>query len=183
METVMSRIGRMLGMRMHNSNRPVCPVPQSTQTVSSGPDTVAIDKEPKKKKRKYLKHTYMKTNDSIDKVREFRVKGLTYKAIGAELNISKQRVFQIIAAGKKRDASNNKWTAGLSSRNANLMEKLGIKDKETAIHAIHTRDIVPFKWPNFGVRSYHDLCSWLGTLPADPGLGRHCPHCGKTSKQ
>ena len=26
METVMSRIGRMLGMRMHNSNRPVCPV-------------------------------------------------------------------------------------------------------------------------------------------------------------
>jgi len=92
-------------------------VPQSTQTVSSGPDTVAIDKVPKKKTRKHLKHTYMKTNDSIDKVRAFRVKGLTYKAIGVELNISKQRVFQIIAAGKKRDSSNNKWTAGLSSRN------------------------------------------------------------------
>ena len=183
METVMSRIGRMLGLRMHNTKRTLCPVPQSTQTVSSGPDTVAIDKAPKKKTRKHLKHTYMKTNDSIDKVKAFRVKGLTYKAIGVELNISKQRVFQIIAAGKKRDSSNNKWTAGLSSRNTHLMEKLDIKDKATAIHAIHNRDIVPFKWPNFGVRSYHDLCSWLGTLPADPGLGRHCPHCGKTSKQ
>ena len=183
METVMSRIGRMLGLRMHNSNRPVCPVPQSTQTVSSGPDTVAIDKEPKKKKRKYLKHTYMKTNDSIDKVRGFRVKGLTYKAIGAELNISKQRVFQIIAAGKKRDEASQQWTAGLGSRNTSLMNKLGIKDKETALHAIQLRDIVPFKWPNFGLRSYHDLCAWLETPPIDPGIGRHCPHCGKTSKQ
>jgi len=182
METVMSRIGRMLGMRMHNSNRPVCPVPQSTETVSSGPDTVAIAKKPRKTKR-LLKPTYMKTNDSIDKVNALRIKGLTYKAIGAELSISKQRVFQIIAAGKKRDASNGKWTAGLSSRNANLMEKLGVEDKATAILLIETREIVPFKWPNFGVRSYHDLCSWLGTLPADPGLGRHCPHCGKTSKQ
>ena len=125
----------------------------------------------------------MKTNDSIDKVRALRADGLTYKGIGHVMNISKQRVFQIIAAGKKRDEASKQWTAGLSSRNAHLMEKLGIKDKETAIHAINARQIVPFKWPNFGVRSYHDLCAWLGTLPADPGLGRHCPHCGKTSKQ
>ena len=183
METVMSRIGRMLGLRMHNTKRPVCPVPQSIQTVSSGPDTVAIAKVPKRKTRKHLKSTYMKTSDSIDKVNALRADGLTYKGIGHVMNISKQRVFQIIAAGKKRDASNNKWTAGLSSRNANLMEKLGIKDKETAIHAIHTRDIVPLKWKNFGLRSYHDLCAWLETPPIDPGLGRHCPHCGKTSKQ
>ena len=183
METVMSRIGRMLGMRMHNSNRPVCPVPQSPETISSSPDTVTIAKAPKRKTRKHLKSTYMKTNDSIDKVNALRIKGLTYKAIGVELNISKQRVFQIIAAGKKRDQASQQWTAGLGSRNTSLMNKLGIQDKEAALHAIHNRDIVPFKWPNFGVRSYHDLCSWLGTLPADPGLGRHCPHCGKTSKQ
>ena len=183
METVMSRIGRMLGLRMRNTNRTVCPVPQSKQTVSSGPDTIAIDKAVSKKRRKLLKHTYMKINDSIIKIKELRLKGYTYKAIGAELNISKQRVFQIIAAGKKRDASNNKWTAGLSSRNANLMEKLGVENKATAIMLIETREIVPFKWPNFGRRSYHDLCAWLDTQPIDPGLGRHCPHCGKTSKQ
>ena len=183
METVMSRIGRMFGMRMYNSNRPVCPVPQSIQTVSSSPDTITIEKAPKRKTRKHLKPKSMKTSDSIDKVNTLRIKGLTYRAIGVELNISKQRVFQIVAAGKKRDDANNKWTAGLSTRNTHLLEKLGIQDKATALHAIQVRDIVPFKWPNFGIRSYHDLCAWLETAPIDSGLGRHCPHCGKTSKQ
>ena len=183
METVMSRIGRMLGLRMHDTKRTVCPVPQSTETVSSGPDTIAIDKVLKRKTRKRLKHTYMKTKDSIDKVNALRIKGFTYKAIGAEMKLSKQRIFQIIASGKKRDADNSKWTAGLSSRNAHLMERLGIQDKETAINAIHAREIAPLKWPNFGMRSYHDLCAWLGTLPIDSGIVRHCPHCGKTSKQ
>ncbi len=183
METVMSRIGRMLGMRMYNAERPVCPVPQSIQTVSSNTDTVTIEKVLKKKTRKYLKPTYMKTRDSIDKVNALRADGLTYRSIGNVLNISKQRVFQIIAAGKKRDEASQQWTAGLSPRNTSLMNKLGIQDKATALHAIKVRDIVPFKWPNFGVRSYHDLCAWLDTLPVDPKLGRHCPHCGKTSKQ
>ncbi len=183
METVMSRIGRMLGMRMYNAERPVCPVPQSIQTVSSNTDTVTIEKVLKKKTRKYLKPTYMKTRDSIDKVNALRADGLTYRSIGNVLNISKQRVFQIIAAGKKRDEASQQWTAGLSPRNTSLMNKLGIQDKATALHAIKVHDIVPFKWPNFGVRSYHDLCAWLDTLPVDPKLGRHCPHCGKTSKQ
>lgn len=183
METVMSRIGRMLGLRMHNTKRPVCPVPQSIQTVSSSPDTVTIDKAPKRKTRKHLKPKYMKTSDSIDKVNALRADGLTYKSIGHVMNISKQRVFQIVAAGKKRDEASKQWTAGLGSRNTSLMKKLGIKDKEAALHAIKVRDIVPFKWPNFGIRSYHDLCAWLDTTPIDPGLGRHCPHCGKTSKQ
>lgn len=183
METVMSRIGRMLGMRMHNTNRTVCPVPQSIQTVSSSPDTITIEKVLKKKTRKYLKQTYMKTSESIDTAKALRANGLTYKGIGHVMKISRQRVFQILAAGKKRDDANKKWTSGLSTRNTHLLEKLGIQDKEAALHAIKVRDIVPLKWPNFGVRSYHDLCAWLDTLPVDPKLGRHCPHCGKTSKQ
>lgn len=183
METVMSRIGRMLGLRMHNTNRTVCPVPQSTKTVSSSPDTITINKVVSKKTRKLLKQKYMKINDSINKINELRLKGYTYKAIGDEMKISKQRVSQIIGASKKRDDNNKKWTSGLSTRNVLLMEKLGVQDKSTAILLIETRKIVPFKWPNFGRKSYHDLCSWLGTQPIDPGLGRHCPHCGKTSKQ
>ena len=85
METVMSRIGRMLGLRMHNTNRTVCPVPQSTQTVSSGPDTITINKAVSKKTRKLLKQKYMKINDSINKINELRIKGYTYKAIGDEI--------------------------------------------------------------------------------------------------
>jgi hypothetical protein len=70
METVMSRIGRLLGMRMHNPTRPVCPVPQSTEAVPSSPNTfevVAVSK--KKKSRKHnvlLKPNYMTLSDSID---------------------------------------------------------------------------------------------------------------------
>ncbi len=183
METVMSRIGRMLGLRMHNSNRTLCPVPQSIQTVSINPDTITIEEAPKKKTRKRLKQKYMKINDSINKVKSLRLKGFTYKAIGEEMQISKQRVFQIMVASKKKDDASKKWTAGLSTRNSHLMDKLDIHDKATAIHAVNIRDIMPFKWPNFGVRSYHDLCAWLGTQPIDTKLGRHCPHCGKTSKQ
>ena len=183
METVMSRIGRMLGLRMHNTNRPVHTVPQSQETVSSSTDTVAIDNAPKRKTRKRLKSTHMKINDSIDKVNALRADGLTYKGIGHVMNISKQRVFQIMSASKRRDDANKKWTAGLSVRNTNLMDKLGFQDKETVINAIKNREIAPFKWPNFGRRSYSDLCSWLGTPQVDPGLGRHCPHCGKTSKR
>ena len=118
-----------------------------------------------------------------NQIKELRLKGYTYKAIGNEMKISKQRVSQIIFASKKRDDNKNKWTSGLSTRNVLLMEKLGVEDKATAIMLIETREIVPFKWPNFGRRSYHDLCAWLDTQPIDPGLGRHCPHCGKTSKQ
>jgi len=106
METVMSRIGRLLGMRMHNPTRPVCPVPQSTEAVPSNTDTfevVAVSK--KKKSRKHnvlLKPKYMKLNESIDTVKKLRSEGLTYRLIGEHLKMSKQRVYQIIQGGRSQ---------------------------------------------------------------------------------
>lgn len=184
METVMSRIGRLLGMRLHNQTRPVCPVPQSTEAVPSNTDTfevVAVSKKKKKKSRKHnilLKPNYMKINESIDTVKKLRSEGLTYRLIGEHLKLSKQRVYQIIQAGRQRDLDRSKWTFGLSVRNSKLMDRLEFKCKEDARKAVLSGGIAPLKWVNFGRKSYTDLCQWLEVKPLESLPDRKCPHCG-----
>jgi hypothetical protein len=182
METVMSRIGRLLGMRMHNPTRPVCPVPQSTEAVPSNTDTFEVVEVSKKKKsRKHnvlLKPKYMKLNESIDTVKKLRSEGLTYRLIGEHLKMSKQRVYQIIQAGRQRDLDQSKWTFGLSVRNSKLMDRLEFKCKEDARKAVLSGGIAPLKWVNFGRKSYTDLCQWLDVKPLESLPDRKCPHCG-----
>lgn len=181
METVMSRIGRLLGMRMHNQTRPVCPVPQSTEAVPSSPNTfevVAVSKKKSRKRNVLLKSKYMKLNESIDAVVKLRGEGLTYRLIGEHLKMSKQRVYQIIQAGRQRDLDKAKWTFGLSVRNSKLMDRLELKSKEDARNAVLSGGIAPLKWVNFGRKSYTDLCKWLDVKPLESIPDRKCPHCG-----
>lgn len=181
METVMSRIGRLLGMRMHNPTRPVCPVPQSTEAVPSSPNTfevVAVSKKKSRKRNVLLKSKYMKLNESIDAVVKLRGEGLTYRLIGEHLKMSKQRVYQIIQAGRQRDLDRAKWTFGLSVRNSKLMDRLELKSKEEARNAVLSGGIAPLKWVNFGRKSYTDLCKWLDVKPLESIPDRKCPHCG-----
>lgn len=181
METVMSRIGRLLGMRMHNQTRPVCPVPQSTEAVPSSPNTfevVAVSKKKSRKRNVLLKSKYMKLNESIDAVVKLRGEGLTYRLIGEHLKMSKQRVYQIIQAGRQRDLDRAKWTFGLSVRNSKLMDRLELKSKEDARNAVLSGGIAPLKWVNFGRKSYTDLCKWLDVKPLESIPDRKCPHCG-----
>lgn len=182
METVMSRISRMLGLRLHNPTRPVCPVPQSTEAVPSSPNTFEVVAVSKKKKSRrnniLLKSKYMKLNESIDAVVKLRGEGLTYRLIGEHLKMSKQRVYQIIQAGRQRDLDRAKWTFGLSVRNAKLMDRLELKSKEDARNAVLSGGIAPLKWVNFGRKSYTDLCKWLDVKPLESIPDRKCPHCG-----
>ena len=182
METVMSRIGRLLGMRMHNPTRPVCPVPQSTEALPSNTDTFEVVAVSKKKKSRrnniLLKSKYMKLNESIDAVVKLRGEGLTYRLIGEHLKMSKQRVYQIIQAGRQRDLDQSKWTFGLSVRNSKLMDRLEFKCKEDARKAVLSGGIAPLKWANFGRKSYTDLCQWLDVKPLESIPDRKCPHCG-----
>lgn len=181
METVMSRIVRLLGMRMHNPTRPVCPVPQSTEAVPSSPNTfevVAVSKKKSRKRNVLLKSKYMKLNESIDAVVKLRGEGLTYRLIGEHLKMSKQRVYQIIQAGRQRDLDRAKWTFGLSVRNSKLMDRLELKSKEDARNAVLSGGIAPLKWVNFGRKSYTDLCKWLDVKPLESIPDRKCPHCG-----
>jgi hypothetical protein len=58
------------------------------------------------------------------------------------------------------------------------MEKLGITSNESARVAVLTGEIAPFKWDNFGRKSYTDLCQWLEVKPLESFSGKKCPHCG-----
>ena len=169
MEAVMSRIGRMLGLRLHNSDRPVHAVPQSQQTIPSSPNTPS-----------------MKLRESINQVTELRSKGHTYKAIGQQLGFTKQRVHQILRSAKTLKENENLWTHGLSARNVAILSKLHITSREVAIHAVNTGDIRPFKWANYGATSYTELCEWLGIQPVanasnsrSSRASKVCPHCNK----
>ena len=156
----------MLGLRLHSTTGPVRPVPQSKQKVSRN------------------KHsTKMKLSETISKVSELRSKGLTLQAIGNQLGLSRQRVHQIIHEGKEREQLANEWTNGLSVRNRHMLAVFKIHSREQAIESIQKNEIRPYRWKNFGLRSYRDLCAWLGVEPPiakySRKLGRTCPHCGK----
>lgn len=174
METVMSRIGRLLGLRLHSSNRPVCPMPQSEQTIPSN-TTPAPVIPPKKKKRL----PRVKLTEAIDKVTELRKQGLTYKQIGVQLKMTKQRVHQILVANKKKESAKHLWTHGLSVRNIRIIQQLKINGQAELKQGIENGDIQPFKYKNFGLKSYHDLCAWAGVQPVEFRNLKPCPHCGR----
>lgn len=174
METVMSRVSRLLGLRLHSSNRPVHSVPQSEQTIPSNPNPAPVI-PPKKKKRL----PRVKLTESIEKVTQLRNQGLTYQAIGDTLKMTKQRVHQVILAHKKREACKHLWTHGLSTRNTTLMTQLKINGIEQLKENVQNQHIRPFKYKNFGLKSYHDLCAWAGIPPIEFRNFKPCPHCGK----
>ena len=175
METVMSRVSRLLGLRLHSSNRPVHSVPQSEQTIPSNPTPAPVITAPTKKKRL----PRVKLTESIEKVTKLRKQGLTYQAIGDTLKMSKQRVHQVISAHKRLEASKDLWTHGLSVRNTKLMTQLKINNPVTLITMIKSGDVRPFKYKNFGLQSYHDLCAWAGITPIEFRKIKTCPHCNK----
>ena len=175
METVMSRVSRLLGLRLHSSARPVRTVPQSEQTLPSNPTPAPVVTAPTKKKRT----PRVKLTESIEKVTELRKQGLTYQAIGDTLKMSKQRVHQVMTAHKKKETSKSLWTNGLSVRNTKLMTQLKVNNPVTLITMIKSGDVRPFKYKNFGLRSYHDLCAWAGIQPIEFRKIKTCPHCNK----
>lgn len=174
METVMSRVGRLLGLRLHGSARPVCAVPQSTESIPSSPNPAPVIQTKKKRKPR------VKLSESINRVTELRKQGLTYQAIGYELKMSKQRVHQVLKAKKKRDLDKTLWTHGLSVRNKHLVEQLKINSVDDLRRNINEKEIRPFKYKNFGITSYTDLCKWANVDPVKFTQTKSCPHCGKS---
>jgi len=59
------------------------------------------------------------------------------------------------------------------------MIQLKVNNQVTLITMIKSGDIRPFKYKNFGLRSYHDLCAWVGVAPIEFRKIKTCPHCNK----
>lgn len=144
----MSRIGQLLGMWMPKGIRPVRPMPQSQQTVSSNTHT-----------------TTMKLQYAIERVSELRAKGLTLQAIGQQLGVSRQRVHQILHAREIQSQIESKWTNGAPKRCLKIIESLKLTTKQEVAEAIILQRITPNMTKNFGMRSYFDLCEWANVQP------------------
>lgn len=125
----------------------------------------------------------MKHSEALIKVNELRSKGYSYTQVARELGFTKQRVGQILHKQVRIESDKTHWAHGLSVRNRHILDKLQISSREVAIHAVNVGDIRPFKWPNFGIRSYNDLCKWLGVTPPCGKYSRSapklvcCPRC------
>ena len=144
----MSRIGQLLGMWMQKGIRPVRPMPQSQQTVSSNTHT-----------------TSMKLEYAMEKVQELRAQGLTMHAIGKQLGVSRQRIHQIIHSKEMRSKIESAWTHGMPKRCLKIIESLKLTTKQEVAEAIILQQIFPNMTKNFGMRSYFDLCEWANVQP------------------
>lgn len=144
----MSRIGQLLGMWMPKGIRPVRPMPQGQQTVSSNTHT-----------------TTMKLEYAIERVSELRAQGLTMNAIGQQLGVSRQRIHQIIHSKEMRSKIESVWTHGMPKRCLKIIESLKLTTKQEVAEAIILQRITPNMTKNFGLRSYFDLCEWAEVAP------------------
>ena len=144
----MSRIGQLLGMWMPKGIRPVRPMPQSQQTISSNTHT-----------------TSMKLEYAMEKVQELRAQGLTMNAIGQQLGVSRQRIHQIIHSKEMRSKIESVWTNGMPKRCLKIIESLKLTTKQEVAEAIILQRITPNMTKNFGLRSYFDLCEWANAQP------------------
>ncbi len=170
MDGIITRIGRMLGLRVQPQHGPVPTVQQDRQEVPLTQNPTPIDRK-------------MKFIEASAKVHELRDKGLTYHAIGQQLGFSRQRVHQIISATKRIAEKNSHWTNGLKTRNIELLDRLNITNAKEAKVWVEVGEIRPFKWPNYGLRSYNELCKWLEITPPTHSTHRTpktCPHCNQS---
>jgi len=101
--------------------------------------------------------------ESIPLVTDLRSAGATYHQIAKRLGVSRQRAHQIYTAAIKRERIKSAWYYGLSPRNITLVTSFGINSKSELVKALTSQKIPPGGGlPNFGVKSYHDLCTWAG---------------------
>lgn len=109
--------------------------------------------------------TQMRTplSESIPLVTDLRSAGATYDQIAKQLGVSRQRAHQIHNTAIKREQIKSAWYYGLSTRNISLIQSMDIHSKSELVKALTSQRIPPGGGlPNFGVKSYHDLCTWAG---------------------
>ena len=101
--------------------------------------------------------------EAIPLVTDLRTAGATYHQIAKRLGVSRQRAHQIYNTALKREQIKSAWYYGLSTRNISLIKSMGINSKAELVKALTSQKIPPGGGlPNFGIKSYHDLCTWAG---------------------
>ena len=76
------------------------------------------------------KKVYMKVAPMVPQVVQMRSEGMTLQEIGNKLNLSRQRIHQVIASAKEMEEITALWGFPFSNRTFRVLEDLCIHSKE-----------------------------------------------------
>ena len=130
--------------------------------------------KPKRKEYAKLKHL-------VPGVVQMRSEGMTLQEIGNKLNLSRQRIHQVIESAKEMEEVLRLWGFPFTNRTFRVLEDLCIKSKDEALALYKSGHLYPGSVWSFGWKSYAEICEWLEVQPLDrkPKRGICCIHCGK----
>lgn len=132
--------------------------------------------EPKPKRKDYMKLKHL-----VPSVVQMRSEGRTLQEIGNSLNLSRQRIHQVIASAKEMEEITALWGFPFSNRTFRVLEDLCIHSKDEALALYKSGHLYPGAVWSFGWKSYREICEWLEVepLPRKPRHYKTCIHCGK----
>lgn len=120
--------------------------------------------------------------DLVPQVILLRAEGKSLNDIASLMNLSKQRISQVIQIAKRHEAIQARWGYPFSVRTDRILEDLAVKSKAEALELYQTGHLFPGAIWSFGHRSYREICDWLNVQPLEKrpkGPKPICPHCGK----
>ena len=123
----------------------------------------------------------MKLTHLVPGVVQMRSEGYTLQEIGTKLNLSRQRIHQVIKGAEHMEQILQTWGFPFSHRTFRVLDDLCIKSKEEALALYKSGHLYPGVVWSFGRKSYVEICEWLEVEPLTrrPRRGTPCPHCGK----
>lgn len=120
--------------------------------------------------------------DLVPQVILLRAEGKSLNDIAGMMNLSKQRISQVIQIAKRHEAIQARWGFPFSVRTDRILEDLAVKSKDDAMELYKTGHLFPGAIWSFGHRSYREICEWLNVQPLKKrpeGAKKICRHCGK----
>ena len=100
---------------------------------------------------------YSKVAHLVPGVVQMRAEGRTMDEIGKDLNVTRQRVHQIIKSAKVMEGILSLWGYPLSVRAARVLENLGITSNEHAVDLYRSGHLYPGVIWSFGRKSYIEI--------------------------
>jgi hypothetical protein len=120
--------------------------------------------------------------DLVPQVILLRAEGKSLNEIASLMNLTKQRICQVVQIAKRHEAIQARWGFPFSVRTDRILEDLAVKSKDDALQLYRTGHLFPGAIWSFGHRSYREICEWLGVEPLKkrPKVDKQlCQHCGK----
>lgn len=127
------------------------------------------------------KRSRMRLQHLVPRVMQMRAENRTLLEIGNELQLSKQRIHQVVRDAKRMEEIQAEWGWPFSSRAYGVLKRLAVQNKDQARRLYQTGHIHPNSVTGFGWKTYHEICQWLDVpmIKRQPKAPTVCQHCGR----